>query len=104
MPPGSARARSGRWRNRPGARTFSSGAMSADDDAGREQGEADHRKKEKQIARVDHAALEAVVMRDHREGGDRIDQSRARPARHEIGHGIEAVVDAEETDDDREDE
>src|SRR3954463_13539805 len=54
------------------------------DDAGREQGEADHRGEVEEVARVDHAALEAVEVRDDGEGGHGVDQRGARPARHEV--------------------
>src|SRR3979490_2573156 len=80
MPPTGAAGPPGPLRNKPGARISSSGAMSSNDDAGRKQRKADHRQEENQVAQVDHAALEAVEMRHHRERRARVDHGRAGAA------------------------
>src|SRR5713226_6765477 len=104
MPPAGAAAPPGPPQNKPGVRISSSGAMSSTDDAGRKQRKADDREEENQVAQVDHAALEAVEMRHHRERRDRVDQRRARPARKQVGNRVEAGEDQEQAEDHRQDE
>src|SRR6267378_7839628 len=99
MPPTGAAGPPGPLQNRSGARISSSGAMPSNDDAGRKQRKADHRQEKNQVAQVDHAALEAVEMRYHRERSDRVDQRRARPAREQVGDRVEAGEDQEQAED-----
>src|ERR1700694_2812888 len=98
MPPAGETARSSLPPSKSGVRISSSGAVSSNDDAGGKQGKSDDRQEENQVAQVDHAALEAVEMRHHRERGYGVDQRRARPAREQIGDRVEAGEDQEHAD------
>ena len=60
--------------------------MAADDHARGEEAETDHREEKKHVARIDHAFLNALEMRHHAEGRDRLHEPRACPVREQIGH------------------
>src|SRR5664279_5945946 len=92
MRAGSARPRRCRSWNKEKSRAVSflwnpwllSGAMGANDDAGCEEAKNDHRKKEQDIAGIDHAFLDAVKMRHYAERRDRFHESLAGPLREQI--------------------
>src|SRR5256885_4584320 len=83
---------------------MSARSVPADDHAGREQRIADQREKEGEVADVDHAALEAVEMRDDGKPRNGVYHRWIRPAREEIGYGVEAGEDEEEANHHRDDE
>src|SRR4051794_13157824 len=80
------------------------GPLIADDHARREEREADHGGEIDDVARVEHAALEAFEMGHHRERGDDLHDHRARDPRQEIGHGRVTGEDEEQADQHRQDE
>src|SRR5207253_10591400 len=60
---------------------FLSCALVADDDPGGEKREADERCKENDVAKIEHAALEAFEVRHHRKCGDHLHHDHAREPR-----------------------
>src|SRR5512136_2701197 len=86
------------------AKSFrSAGAVAAQDDAGGEEGEPDHGQEENDVARVEHALLEAVEMGDDAERGDEVSEP-AGGMFEQIHDRGEAGEDEEQTDHDGNDE